>query len=137
MQRKPDPLPPIMISKEMFKAAQDGIQRRKIFSGTTDVTRGSQTERKEVLPMEDMGKQAQKEAMVPQKPSTGRIVYVVTHAHEGAGWPSVIRPAIITDVYLEAKVSLQVFYKHGIQAWDSVPYSADLTPGHWSWPPRV
>lgn len=81
--------------------------------------------------------------MTEQEPSVGRIVHVMTHPHEDAGFGPVIRPAIITDVYVDegdgpkGAISVQVFYKHGILAWDRVPYSIQLKPGHWSWPSRT
>lgn len=71
-----------------------------------------------------------------QEPSIGRIVHVMTHPHDAAGFQSEIRPAIITEVYSDT-VALQVFYKHGLQEWDNVPFSEKYKAGYWSWPPRV
>ncbi len=88
-------------------------------------------------PKEHLAMNSKEVAPMDQKPSIGRIVHVTTHPHEEAGFPSVVRPAIITEVYSETTVALQVFYKKGIQTWDSVPFSAEAKPGCWSWPPRV
>ena len=68
-------------------------------------------------------------------PLVGSIVHVMTYPHEEAGHSSMVRPAIVTEVYDgETFISLMVFHMKGIQAWYNVHFSPELKPGHWSWP---
>lgn len=74
-----------------------------------------------------------------QKPTVGRIVHYGAYGTPGGEFPSnVARAAVITEVVENSlNVGLCVLNPSGQFFNREVPYSPDLKPGHWSWPPRV
>lgn len=72
-----------------------------------------------------------------QKPSIGRIVLYMKFGSPGGEHKPEPSPAIITKVEDDkGTCSLTVFNPTGMY-FNKTPYSAELKPGHWSWPPRV
>jgi hypothetical protein len=77
------------------------------------------------------------------KPSIGRIVHYHSYGTPGGEYLPEPRAAIITDVVEDSDkvhgpvVSLAVLNPTGLFFNQSVIYSEDPKPGHWSWPPRV
>lgn len=63
-----------------------------------------------------------------QQPTIGRIVEV--HAHHGG-----TVPGIITGVYNNGRIDIQLFGDHSYTAWN-IPFCQDLRPGTWRYPPR-
>jgi hypothetical protein len=73
-----------------------------------------------------------------QKPSIGRIVWYMRYGSPGGEHKPEPSPAIITQVYDEATGECQLFVMNPNGTYHNrTPYSDELKPGHWSWPPRV
>lgn len=74
------------------------------------------------------------------KPTVGRIVIFKQGSAEQPRNGQIEHPAIITHVFNDTTVNLQVFFDGGpVSAATSVPYenTADPISASWSWPPRV
>lgn len=76
--------------------------------------------------------------MTHQKPTVGRIVHYQSFGSPGGEYPSVPRPAIVTEVADETtgECHLAIFNPTG-QFFQKVKYSETPKPGHWSWPMRM
>lgn len=72
------------------------------------------------------------------QPSIGRIVHYHSYGTPGGEYLPEPRAAIITTVWQDEKVvGLCVLNPSGMFFNNSVPFSEDPKPGHWSWPPRA
>jgi hypothetical protein len=71
------------------------------------------------------------------KPSIGRIVHYQSYGTPNGEYLPEPRAAVITSVGVVGQVGLCVLNPTGIFFNDSVAYSDEPKPGHWSWPPRV
>ena len=78
-----------------------------------------------------------------QAPSIGRIVHYHAYGTPGGEFLPEPRAAIITEIVEDSEnvqapvVSLAVLNPSGMFFNQSVIYSEDPKPGHWSWPPRT
>jgi hypothetical protein len=78
-----------------------------------------------------------------QQPSIGRIVHYHSYGTPGGEYLPEPRAAIITEIVEDSDkvhapvVSLAVLNPTGMFFNQSVIYSEEPKPGHWSWPPRV
>lgn len=71
------------------------------------------------------------------KPTIGRIVHYQKYGTPGGEHKAEPSPAIITKVVSEETQECQLFVMNPTGVYfNTTPYSADLKPGHWSWPVR-
>ena len=82
-----------------------------------------------------------------QMPSVGRIVHYHSYGTPGGEYLPEARAAVVTAIQqVETAtgtvetwhaVSLAILNPTGMFFNQSVPYSLEPKPGHWSWPPRA
>ncbi len=74
-----------------------------------------------------------------KKPSVGRIVHYQSYGTPGGEYKPLPRAAVITQVNFGPtnSVGLCILNPTGQFFNTDVPYSEELAPGSWSWPPRV
>ncbi len=76
------------------------------------------------------------------QPTIGRVVHYQSYGTPGGEYLPEPRAAIVTTVAevnddRHQRVGLAILNPTGLFFDQSVPYSQDPQPGHWSWPPRV
>ncbi len=83
------------------------------------------------------------------RPSIGRVVHYHAYGTPGGEYKPAPRAAIITEVDRSIcddthdfagtmpRVALCILNPTGMFFNTDVPYAAEPTPGHWSWPPRT
>ena len=69
------------------------------------------------------------------KPTVGRIVHYHSYGTPGGEFKSAPRAAVIAEVFDDDECAVVVFNPGGL-FFNRCKYSADPTPGCWSWPPR-
>lgn len=70
------------------------------------------------------------------EPEIGRIVHYQSYGTPNGEFEPKPRPAIITEVHDDNKVSATVFQPQGMY-FNELPFSEEPKPGHWSWPPHL
>lgn len=72
-----------------------------------------------------------------QKPSEGRIVHFVPPSQNVGPASIKLVASMVTQVNPDGTVELATFGPNSLYFQHGIPYSAELKPGHWSWPART
>lgn len=86
--------------------------------------------------------EAERETLVSNKPSIGRIVHYTNLGDRDGRFPPTVQAALITGVNDDGTCALHVFYKTGQFDLPSVAQTAAVAGsedarGMWAWPARV